>query len=60
MPPYGILGFVTSYSPNKMYKNLIIMGLLEYFCTTVFNICLITVTSNHFPQVIQICKKNNF
>ena len=27
--------FVTSYSPNKMYKNLIIMGLQEYFCYSV-------------------------
>ena len=44
-----ILGFVMSYSPNKIYKNLIIMGFQEYFVTA-FNMCLIMETSNHFRQ----------
>ena len=29
-----ILGFMTSYSPNKIYKNLIIMGFQVYFETS--------------------------
>ena len=28
-----ILGFVTSHSPNKIYKNLLSMDLKEYFAT---------------------------
>ena len=46
---HHILGFVMSYSTHKIYRNLIIMGLQEYF-DTVFNMCLIIVTENHFPQ----------
>ena len=50
--PHGcryILGFVTSYSPNKVYKYLIIMGLQEYIAT-VFNMCLFIVTGHNFLQ----------